>query len=108
MSAILPLIVAFVCGLLMSLAKEGIEGKTTKYWCVTLANAVLIFSSTILATWYLQEHVKSLEPIHKFSLFLAVGVASSTLSDVIENTEDEIVSKKYTLRSLLELFKKSK
>ena len=108
MNAILPLIVAFVCGLLLSLAKEGIEGKTTKYWWVTIANAVLVFSITILATWYLQQYVKTLEPIHKFFLFLAVGVASATLSDVIENTEDEIVLKKYTAHSLFEFFKKGK
>lgn len=108
MNAILPLIVAFVCGSLLSLAKEGIEGKNNVYWRTLLVNSVLLFSVAVLVVWYLQQHMKSLEPIHKFFFFLAAGIASNMFSDVIENTEDEVESKKITLKSIVAMIRGKK
>jgi uncharacterized membrane protein len=105
MNAILPLVVAFVCGALLSLAKEGTEGKTNVYWRTLLVNSVLLFCVAIITVWYLQQHMKSLEPMHKFFFFLAAGIASNMFSDVLENTENEIETKKLTVKNLVTWFR---
>lgn len=104
---ILPQFTAFSVGALFSLIKETQEKRSKKYWIALAINSVLIFSGTEVSRFILEKNHGKIPGVVVWCLFLAVGILSNMLSDVIANTERWIEDQRVNISDVLALIRKT-
>lgn len=108
MLSILPQLVVFVVGALISLAKENSEKKSKAYWITLAINSLLIFAIAEVALFFVEKKYGRLTEVVGWLMWFSIGVLSNVCSDLISNTERKIERSKTTILDIIPALRKVK